>query len=212
MEEDQPEGPTDTARGVVAPALRGLARRMGMQRAEQRRDYRGLLGTYVLVNCVIAMVILSTAALLTNEPFIYPSLGPTAFILFFASMSVQAAPKNVFCGQLIGLACGVVGLAIFGLMGVASDFDVATWSRTGAVAVALGLSAALMVWLNIPHAPAAATAIIVALGVIETSMHLLVFMVAVVLLIAQAHIVNRLAGLPYPWWIPSKGSVVTDKD
>jgi CBS-domain-containing membrane protein len=211
MEEDRIEGPTDTAHGVVAPALRGLARRLGIQRAEQRRGYRGLLGTYVLVNCVIAMVICSTAALFTNELFFFPPLGATAFILFFASMSVQAAPKNVFCGQLIGLVCGVVGLVIFGLMGVASDLDVATWSRTGAVAVALGFSAALMVWLDIPHAPAAATAMIVALGVIETSMHLLVFMVAVVLLIGQAHIVNRLAGLPYPWWSPRKDSNVSDQ-
>jgi len=211
MDKNQTEGPTDTAHGVVAPALRGLARRLGIQRAEQSRGYRGLLGTYVLVNCVIAMVILTTAALLTNEPFIFPSLGATAFILFFASMSVQAAPKNVFCGQLIGLVCGVVGLVIFGLMGVASDLDVTTWSRSGAVAVALGLSAAFMVWLNIPHAPAAATAMIVALGVIQTPLNLLVFMAAVVLLIGQAHVVNRLAGLPYPWWKPREDSVVTEK-
>jgi hypothetical protein len=212
MDNDQTEGPTDTEFGVVAPALRGLARRLGIERTAKRRGYRMLLGTYVLINCVIAMVILSTAALLTNEPFIFPSLGPTAFILFFASLSVQAAPKNVFCGQLIGLLCGVVGLIIFGLVGDASSVAVATWSRTGAVAVALGLSAALMVWLNIPHAPAAATAMIVALGVIQTPLHLLVFMVAVVLLIAQAHIVNRLAGLPYPWWAPRESAVSTDKN
>ena len=211
MTEDRIEGPTDTAEGVVAPALRGLARRLGIERMEKRRGYRGLLGAYVFINCVLAMMILFSAAVLTDEPFIFPSLGPTAFILFFASMSVQAAPKNVFCGQLIGLLSGIVGLVIFGLIGVPSNFDVATWSRTGAIAVALGLSAALMVWLNIPHAPAAATAMIVALGVMETSMHLVVFIVAVALLIGQAHIINRLAGLPYPWWNPNEGLVATDK-
>ncbi|MCX6422511.1 MAG: HPP family protein [Actinobacteria bacterium] len=211
MTEDRPEGPTDTASGVVAPALRGLARRLGFERAASRRGYRVLLGGYVFVNCAISMIILTAAALLINEPFIFPSLGATAFILFFAAMSVQAAPKNVFCGQLIGLVSGVVGLAVFGLAGVASGVEVATWSRTGAVAVALGLSAALMVWLNIPHAPAAATAMTVALGVLQTPMHLLVFMVAVALLIGQAHIVNRLAGLPYPWWSPRKGAVVSDQ-
>jgi hypothetical protein len=68
-----------------------------------------------------------------------------------------------------------------------------------------------MVWLNIPHAPAAATAMAVALGDIEPPVQLLIFMAAVVLLIGQAHIVNRLAGLPYPWWSPREGAVVSDQ-
>jgi CBS domain-containing membrane protein len=211
MTEDRPEGPTDVAHGVVAPALRGLALRMGIQPMAKRRGYRGLLGAYVFFNCVIAMVISSAAALLTDEPLIFASLGSTAFILFFASISVQAAPKNVFCGQLIGLLCGLAGLVIFGLLGIAPTVDEATWPRIGAVAIALGLSAALMVWLNIPHAPAAATAMAVALGDIEPPVQLLIFMAAVVLLIGQAHIVNRLAGLPYPWWSPREGAVVSDQ-
>jgi len=211
MEQDRTERPTDVAHGVVAPALRGLALRMGIQSMAKRRGYRGLLGAYVFFNCVIAVVISSAAALLTDEPLIFASLGSTAFILFFASMSVQAAPKNVFCGQLIGLLCGLAGLIIFGLLGVTATVDEATWPRIGAVAIALGLSAALMVWLNIPHAPAAATAMAVALGDIEPPAQLLIFMAAVVLLIGQAHIVNRLAGLPYPWWSPRKESIDSDQ-
>jgi CBS-domain-containing membrane protein len=57
-----------------------------------------------------------------------------------------------------------------------------------------------MVLLRINHPPAGATTLIVSLGILSTPYYLLVIEVAVVLLTAQAFLINRLAGLPYPIW------------
>ena len=53
-----------------------------------------------------------------------------------------------------------------------------------------------------PHPPAGATTLIVSLGILREPEQLLVLMVAVVLLVAQGIVINRLAGIPYPLWRP----------
>jgi CBS-domain-containing membrane protein len=50
------------------------------------------------------------------------------------------------------------------------------------------------------HPPAGATTLIVSLGIISKPKALLIIEVAVFLLVAQALVINRLAGLPYPLW------------
>jgi CBS domain-containing membrane protein len=59
-----------------------------------------------------------------------------------------------------------------------------------------------MAWLDIPHAPAGATTLIVSIGLLRTPEQLTILMLAVVLLTAQGFVINRLAGLPYPTWKP----------
>ena len=48
--------------------------------------------------------------------------------------------------------------------------------------------------------PAGATTLIVSLGIISRPRELVIIEVAVFLLVAQALVINRLAGLPYPLW------------
>jgi CBS-domain-containing membrane protein len=65
-----------------------------------------------------------------------------------------------------------------------------------------------MVLLDISHPPAGATTLIVSLGIISKPRELVIIEVAVFLLVAQALVINRLAGLPYPLWnaaVSSKG-------
>ena len=50
------------------------------------------------------------------------------------------------------------------------------------------------------RSPAGATTLIVSLGIIWKPRELAVIEVAVFLLVAQALVINRLAGLPYPLW------------
>ena len=57
-----------------------------------------------------------------------------------------------------------------------------------------------MVLLDISHPPAGATTLIVSLGIIAKPKELIVIEVAVLLLVAQALAINRLAGIPYPLW------------
>jgi CBS-domain-containing membrane protein len=57
-----------------------------------------------------------------------------------------------------------------------------------------------MVLLGVSHPPAGATTLIVSLGIISKPAELVIIEVAVFLLVAQALVINRLAGLAYPLW------------
>jgi len=59
-----------------------------------------------------------------------------------------------------------------------------------------------MVWARVPHPPAGATTRIVSLGILREPEQLAVLMLAVVLLVVQGFVINRLAGIEYPVWAP----------
>lgn len=138
-----------------------------------------------------------------RSPFIFPSLGPTAFLLFYSPLQPTACPRNTLCGHLIGVVAGYFSLVTFGLVDAGPAFVVGmSWARVGAVALSLGLTAGIMVWLRVPHPPAGATTLIVSLGLITSIPKLVVLMLGVMLLVIQGFAINRLAGVPYPIWSP----------
>lgn len=188
--------------GDLPVQIQGLAKRLRLPALERHHDNRTVVTIYVLINAAISISILSALAIATGEPFVFPSLGPTAFVLFFAALSAQASPRNVFCGHLIGALVGLLALLIFGLQAVPADLEDITTARLGAVAFALAITLSVMVWLGVPHAPAGATTLIVALGLLRTPSQLVILMAAVVILILQGIAINRLAGIPYPLWRP----------
>jgi hypothetical protein len=192
--------------GDLPAQVHGLARRFGLRRLEQRHDNRLVLGIYVLINSAISIAIIATIAAFTKQPFLFPSLGPTAFVLFYDALGAQAAPRNVFCGHLIGVLAGYIALVLFGLTMAEPDLTHVTTPRIGAVILCLCLTVSLMVWLHVPHSPAASTTVMVGLGLIRTPPQLTILMIAVVLMIAQGTIINRLASVPYPLWAPVKRS------
>lgn len=198
------------AHGDLPAQVHGLAGRFGLRRLQARHDQTAVLGLYVLINSAIAIAILASIAAVTEQPFIFPSLGPTAFVIFFSALGPQAAPRNVFCGHLIGVLAGYLALVVFGLTAVGPELDDVTWPRVGAVTLSLCLTLSLMIWLRVPHAPAGATTLIVALGLMRTPAQLVVLMVAVVLMILQGLVINRMAGLAYPWWAPTHGMPTED--
>lgn len=191
-----------SAFGDLPEAVRGLGARLRLTALERHHNNRAVLGLYVLINSALAIAVLASVAALTDQPFIFPSLGPTAFLLFFAGMNVQSAPRNAFFGHLIGVVAGFLALVLFGLTSTAPNLEDVTWDRVGAATVSLCLTLSLMVWLGVPHAPAGATTLIVSLGLLRTPEQLAILMLAVVLLLILGFLINRLAGLPYPIWAP----------
>jgi len=192
--------------GDLPAQVHGLAVRFRLRRLEQRHDSRWVLGTYVLVNSAISIGIVATIAALSKQPFLFPSLGPTAFLIFYDARGAQSAPRNVFCGHLIGVRAGYLALVIFGLTTAQPNLTDITAPRIGAAMLCLCLTASLMVWLQVPHSPAASTTLMIGLGLMRTPAQLSVLMLAVVLMIAQGAIINRLAGVPYPLWAPHRRS------
>lgn len=187
----------------MSDVVLGLASRLRLAPLMSRYNSTGVLGAFALLNGFVSIALMSLLAVATRQPFIFPSLGPTAFLLFYTPHAAAASPRNTFLGHLIGAACGYLALVVFGLLSagpaLATGVDAA---RAGAAGLSLGLTAGLMVWLRVPHPPAGATTLIVSLGILTRLDQLAVLMLGVVLLVAQGFVINRLAGLDYPAWAP----------
>jgi CBS domain-containing membrane protein len=156
---------------------------------------------YVFVNGFVTIGLLALLALLSRNPFVFPSLGPTAYLLFFSPLAKTCSPRNTIFGHAIGIICGYGAFVVTGAG--ALPFGVHPgifWPRILAAALSLSATGALMVLLGVSHPPAGATTLIISLGIISKPRELVIIEVAVFLLVAQALVINRLAGLPYPLW------------
>ncbi|NDQ56500.1 MAG: HPP family protein [Acidipila sp.] len=156
---------------------------------------------YVFVNGFITIGVLALLALLSRNPFVFPSLGPTAYLLFFSPLAKTASPRNTIVGHAVGLICGYAAFVVTGAGAVPFGVHPGIfWPRILAAALSLSATGALMILLDVSHPPAGATTLIVSLGIISEPRELVIIEVAVFLLVAQALVINRLAGLPYPFW------------
>jgi CBS-domain-containing membrane protein len=162
---------------------------------------RLIWAAFTFVNGFVTIAILAALAMALRSPFVFPSLGPTAFLFFFSPRSPAAAPRHAVYGHAIGLLCGYAALWICGLesAGSAMSGGVDAW-RVLAAALSLALTGALMILLRAVHPPAGATTLIVSLGIVTLPQQLLVIELAVVLLTLQAIVINRHAGIDYPFW------------
>lgn len=183
----------------------GILRQLHLEQMSRRFDPVFVLATFNLVNGGISIGLLSAVALWTQEAFIFPSLGATAFILFYAPMAGPASPRNTLLGHTIGALAGWLSLAAFGLLDSPSAMTAGVdWPRVGAAGLSLGATSGLMVLLRATHPPAGATALIVSLGLMPHLDQIPVLLAAVFLLLAQAFGMNRLAGIAYPMWAPAR--------
>lgn len=189
--------------GEMSDILRGLIMRLRLPWLIEHHSRLVVLSIFSFINGCISIGLMSALALLTHSPFIFPSLGPTAFLFFYTPTAPTASPRNTIVGHFIGVCAGYLSLVITGLTtaGPAISNGV-TWPRVIAAALSLGLTAGLMVLFKSPHPPAGATTLIVSLGILTQPWQLALLMLAVLLLTCQAFVINRLAGIPYPFWNP----------
>lgn len=65
----------------------GILRRLHLERLSERYNRRAVMAGFNLVNGSLSIGIISLLALVTQEAFIFPSLGATAFILFYVRLN-----------------------------------------------------------------------------------------------------------------------------
>jgi CBS domain-containing membrane protein len=204
----QPSGRIDREHpigGEMSDILRGLFRHLRLPWLTQRYAQTPVLALFSFMNGCISIGLMSALALITRSPFIFPSLGPTAFLFFYTPRAPSASPRNTVMGHTIGVLAGYFSLVVTGLTAAGPALAVGvTWPRVIAAALSLGLTSGLMVLFKSPHPPAGATTLIISLGILTQPWQLLLLLVAVVLLTLQAFAINRLAGIPYPLWNPVK--------
>ncbi len=156
---------------------------------------------YVGINGFVTIGLLALLALVTGSPFVFPSLGPTAYLFFFSPLAEASSPRNATLGHVIGLICGYAALVVTAGFGApfAAHGGVHA-ARVLAAALSLSATGAVMALLRVSHPPAGATTLIVALGIISQPKELVIIEVAVILLTVQAFVINRVAGIPFPLW------------
>lgn len=156
---------------------------------------------YFFVASLLAIAVSGLAAFLFEQPLLFPSLGPTAFVIFEAPMASSSSPRNTLIGHFVAVLAGVVSLAIFGLLNHPSVLqEGVTLARVGAGALSTALTGSVLLVLRSSHAPTGATTLIVSLGLLETLDDLVMLVIGVVLLTVVGWVINRVSGVPVPVW------------
>ena len=187
---------------LLDPAVvRGILRRLRLTNLLGRFPERPIWALFMFINGYITIAILAGVAMISQTPFVFPSLGPTAILLFYTPLSPTASPRHTLYGHAIGILCGYGSLLLLGLQhsspAIGANIDL---RRIMAAALSLALTAGLMILLKAAHPPAGATTLIVSLGVVTRPFYLVIIEVAVALLVLQGIAINRLAGVDYPFW------------
>lgn len=178
-----------------------LLRRLRLAWLLRRFPPRLIWALYVFVNGFITIGLLALVAVATDSPFVFPSLGPTAYLLFISPLGESSSPRNTILGHAIGLICGYGAYIVSGAAAMPFGVHAGIYGpRILSAALSLSATGAFMVLLKAGHPPAGATTLIVSLGIISKPKELVIIEVAVFLLVAQALVINRLAGLKYPTW------------
>ena len=101
-----------------------------------------------------------------QQPWLFPSLGPTIFIHTVTPHQQAAQPWNTFVGHGIGAASAFLALALFGALHAPSAMIGAqvTFSRIAASALAVALTIGGQIPARAGHAPATATTLLITLG------------------------------------------------
>ena len=190
---------------------RGLAARLQIAHLLKRYPERQVWALFMFLNGFATIALLAAVAMISRTPFVFPSLGPTAFLFFFTPRAPAASPRHTIYGHAIGIVCGYGALWLFGLQhappAMATGVSAA---RVGAAALSLASTGALMILAKAAHPPAGATTLIISLGIVTRPFHLLVIEIAVAILTLQAIVINRLAGIDYPLWALRDRPVTTE--
>ncbi len=156
---------------------------------------------YTFVACLLALAVSGLAAYLFKQPLLFPSLGPTALLFFEQPLAALSSPRNTLIGHLVAILAGALSLALFGLLDHPSILvEGVTLSRTGAAALSLALTGAVLLLLRSSHPPTGATTLIVSLGLLQAPREMVMLMIGVVILTVVGWLINRLLGVPMPVW------------
>jgi hypothetical protein len=135
----------------------------------------------------LLFTVLGTVAWLSGQPFVFPSLGPSAFLLAFERRGDRGYLSRIVASHAIG---GVAGLLAYEFLGAGVTLTAAPepGSVAGLHLVASGIvSIVLTSWGMIAtdtnHAPACATTLIVSLGLLSTPVQVGIIAVSVVVLV-----------------------------
>ncbi len=146
---------------------------------------RRRLGTSLYAG--LLFTVLGAIAWATGQPFIFPSLGPSAFILAFDRTGERTRTYRVVGSHLIGIVAGGIAYWLFaGGMSITATppgFSMAGLRLAASATLSIIVTSWGMIATDTIHAPACATTLIVSLGLLSTPMQMAIIAVSVVVLV-----------------------------
>ena len=153
------------------------------------------VGLYSLVLCFGVLVATGLVGVAREEPWVFPSLGPTLMLFFETPRAPTASVRNTVVGHLVGMTVGAACLYGLGLDGRPSaPVEGLDATLVLAAASSVAITALVLRGVRCPHPPAGATTLIVSLGILQTGTQLRTMVLAVLLVTALGFVVNRLLG------------------
>jgi hypothetical protein len=76
--------------GHMSEVVLGISHRLRLPALELRHNPVAVLGFLGLITGVISIALMAAAAALTGQPFLFSSLGPTGFLLFYTPRAASA--------------------------------------------------------------------------------------------------------------------------
>ena len=152
------------------------------------------LGVWAAVIAAVVLAVTGLVGILLRQPWLFPSLGPTIMVILETPDQPAAHPRNVLVGHVVAVAAGWLAVVGTGLRDAPPVIQAGLDARyvTSAV-IALALTVLVLQLLRMPHPPAGATTLIVALGILKMPGQLAVIVLSVVLVTLLASGANVLA-------------------
>lgn len=141
----------------------------------------------------LLIAVIGVLAWVTGLPALFPSLGPSAFVLATFPESEASEARRVIASHTIGVATGLVTYHLVA-SGVVVTNQIAPLSLVGLkLAIssvgAIVLTVAGMLLFGVRHPPACATTLIVALGLLPELFQGVLIVVAVAILISVQRVI-----------------------
>lgn len=132
------------------------------------------------------ILVAGAMSLATGKPWLFAALGPSAVLIAANPGHPTTRFHTIVLGHLTALACGWIAVLLLGAGGTPAvvGAQAISVSRVWASAFAVAITALVQPSLKAYHPPAAATAILVTMGVYRTNWQSALSMIAGVLAVA----------------------------
>ena len=141
-------------------------------------------------NVTLHFILLGGLAWASGQPFLFPSLGPSAYLLATGEKPRAAGAYHVIGGHAVAAICGLIAYVLFASGLVVTEAFEAGQRFSAEVGrlvlsgiVSMMLTTIGMLWSDTNHPAACATTLIVSLGLMSTLLEAAIIVVAVAVLV-----------------------------
>ena len=134
----------------------------------------------------LGLVFIALIGAIVHQPLLFPSLGPTIFVITLAPNEPISRFRNIIIGHGIGIISALMTTPVVGLVQQQFPYSemIAQLAYGLAAALAVSLTILLQVTIHSLHPPAAATTMLLVLGGVRSEWSAIAFVMGSIILVA----------------------------